>query len=221
MRHNPEETGRLNALIEAQERQGDLRLPPEPRLCEALGISRGRLRTLLKRAEDRGQIWRHVGKGTFIGARPTMREDAMQNLSVSVGDLFEARAVVEPQLAAQAALHATTQDVAAMETLLTEMEATGSFMEWKRLDAQLHRLIAQATHNALLLLLYDMLRSPMRWGLEARLEEVYGNPPGPRDAANAQHREIVATIAANNPVKAEVMLRDHIASVRELLFGRP
>lgn len=211
---------RLHALLEAHERIGDLRLPPEPRLCAELGVSRGRLRTLLKRAEDEGRIWRHVGKGTFVGARPPVRDEATQNLPVSVGDLFDARALFEPQLAAQAALHATPQDIDALEAVLGNLETSQSFLEWKRLDARLHRLIAEATHNALLLLLYDTLRSPLRCGPEARLEEVFGKPPGPRASANAQHREIVAAIAAHHPGKAEEVVRAHIDSVRALLFGR-
>jgi DNA-binding FadR family transcriptional regulator len=48
---------RLHAIIDARERDGDLRLPPEPRLCEEIGVSRARLRGLLKRAEDQGLIW--------------------------------------------------------------------------------------------------------------------------------------------------------------------
>lgn len=219
MRCAEDEALRLRALIEAHEREGDLRLPPEPQLCEELGVSRGRLRTLLKHAEDDGLIWRHVGKGTFAGARPTLPEETMQNLSVSAGDLFGARAVIEPQLAAQAALQATPQDVEAMEATLAEMAAARTFLEWKRLDARLHRLIAQATHNTLLLLLYDTLRAPARGGLDARLEEVFSTPPEPRVAANGEHRAIVEAIAQHHPARAEQAMRDHIASVRDMLFG--
>lgn len=220
VQHSDEDSVRLHALIEEHGRGAAARLPAEPKLCEILGVSRSRLRTLLKRAEAEGLIWRHVGKGTFAGTRPPIGAEAMRDLPVSVGDLYDARALIEPQLAAQAALHATPSDIAAMESVLADMAATGSFSEWKRLDAKLHRLIAQATHNALLLLLYDTLHAPMRWGLDARLEEVFGAPPGPRMAANADHSEIVAAIAAHRPGKAEVSMRDHILAVRAFLFGR-
>ncbi|WP_263588030.1 FadR/GntR family transcriptional regulator [Sphingopyxis sp. GC21] len=220
VQHTDDDSVRLHALIEERGRGGVARLPAEPKLCEILGVSRSRLRTLLKRAEAEGLIWRHVGKGTFAGARPPIGTEAMRDLPVSVGDLFDARALIEPQLAAQAALHANPSDIAAMEVVLADMAATRSFAEWKRLDAKLHRLIAHATHNALLLLLYDTLHAPMRWGLDARLEEVFGAPPGPRTAANADHSAVVAAISAHHPGKAEELMRDHIVSVRSFLFGR-
>lgn len=210
---------RLRELIETRERDGNLRLPPEPRLCEEIGVTRARLRTLLKRAEGQGLIWRHVGRGTFVGPRPTVREEAVEDLSVSVDDLFDARVLLEPQLAAQAALHATPQDIEAMEGVLGAMRTAPSFQEWKRLDARLHRLIALATHNALLVLLHDTLRVPVRLGLEARLEEVFSTPPQPRTATNDEHRAIVDAIATPYPAKAEQLMREHILSVRDQLFG--
>ena len=47
-------------------RQGD-RLPPEHEVATMLGISRGTLRSALRRLEDRGEIVRRQGSGTFVG----------------------------------------------------------------------------------------------------------------------------------------------------------
>ena len=198
---------------------GDLRLPPEPKLCEALVMSRGRLRTVLKRLEDEGLIWRHVGKGTFIGPRQIKVDDGNWSSSISVDNLMEARLVLEPQLAAQAALHATPADIAAMEQCLAEMEKPGPFVPWKRLDERLHRTIAEATHNILLLMLYDTMRAQLRVNLDARMEEVFAPMADSRHDTDSEHRQLVEAVRTHNPGKAEQLMREHLRSVRTRLFG--
>jgi DNA-binding GntR family transcriptional regulator len=65
-----ETVARLRAYIEGGQLTVDSRLPPERELSRALGVSRAGLRQALAVLESEGQIWRHVGKGTFIGTRP-------------------------------------------------------------------------------------------------------------------------------------------------------
>jgi DNA-binding GntR family transcriptional regulator len=53
-------------LAAGRYRQGD-RLPPEHEVATMLGISRGTLRSALHRLEERGEIVRRQGSGTFVG----------------------------------------------------------------------------------------------------------------------------------------------------------
>lgn len=215
-----DDVARLREYIEGRAAKGgDLRLPPEPKLCDALDMSRGRLRTVLKRLEDEGLIWRHVGKGTFIGARQLKVDDGNWSSSISVDNLMDARLVLEPQLAAQAAVHATPADIAALQQCLTEMQAPGPFMPWKRLDERLHRTIAEATHNALLLMLYDTMRAQVRVNLDARMEEVFAPMTDSRHGTDNEHLLLVDAIRTHNPGKAEQFMREHLQSVRTRLFG--
>jgi GntR family transcriptional regulator len=55
-----------NWLAGGRYRQGD-RLPPEQEVATMLGISRGTLRSALRRLEERGEIVRRQGSGTFVG----------------------------------------------------------------------------------------------------------------------------------------------------------
>lgn len=211
---------RLREYIEGHvANSGDLRLPPEPKLSEALGVSRGRLRTVLKRLEDEGLIWRHVGKGTFIGPKHGTPNDENLSFSISVDDIMDARLVLEPQLAAQAAVHATATDIAAMEQCLADMATTAPFMPWKRLDEHLHRIIAESTHNALLVMLYDTMRVQVRVNLDARMEDVFTSQTGPRHDTDGEHHLLVDAIRTHNPARAEQLMREHLRSVRVRLFG--
>lgn len=217
---NEDEITRLRVYIDALEEGGETRLPPEPKLSAALGVTRSRLRTLLQQLEQEGAIWRHVGKGTFVGARQAaVIDDARLIAAISVSDVFNARLLVEPQLAAQAAIHATPADIATMDECLAEMGAATGFPQWKRLDDRLHRLIATATHNPLLLILYDTLCSKTRRGMDARVREVFGPLPQPRKGTDEQHGACVAGIKAHAPERAERAMRDHINAVRSSLFG--
>jgi DNA-binding FadR family transcriptional regulator len=209
---------RLRTFVDETAQRGEERLPPEPSLSEVLGVSRGRLRTLLKKLEDEGAIWRHVGKGTFVGPRQLVDGPGL-SASFSVDDIFHARLVLEPQLAAEAAVHATLEDIDLMETCLDEMKLVGSLLQWKRLDERLHRLIAQATHNVLLLTIYDTLRAQMKFTLDRRIEQVFGAEPGPKDDTDAEHRRVVDAIRDHDPVAAETSMSQHLRSVRGKLFG--
>lgn len=215
-----DDVARLRQYIEERiAHGGDMRLPPEPKLGELMDVSRGRLRTVLKRLEDDGLIWRHVGKGTFVGPRQMKTQDDAWSASISVDDLMDARLVLEPQLAAQAALHATPADITAMEQCLVEATATAPFMPWKRLDERLHRTIAEATHNQLLLVLYDTMRAQLRVSLDGRMAEVFNDMAGPRQDTEGEHRHLIDAIRAHNPGRAEQLMREHLGSVRTRLFG--
>ncbi|RVD51741.1 GntR family transcriptional regulator, partial [Mesorhizobium sp. M2D.F.Ca.ET.140.01.1.1] len=58
----------LQAYLAQMDLSGETRLPAERELCESLGVSRGDLRKALAVLEKDGRIWRHVGKGTFVGS---------------------------------------------------------------------------------------------------------------------------------------------------------
>src|SRR4051812_14429127 len=60
----------LRAYLAQKEHAPSTRLPPERVLSEILGVTRNELRKALAVLEAQGELWRHVGKGTFVGARP-------------------------------------------------------------------------------------------------------------------------------------------------------
>ncbi len=66
---------RLKRFIRESSFEHNARLPPERELCGILGVTRGELRKALADLESDGLIWRHVGRGTFIGSRPVLNLD--------------------------------------------------------------------------------------------------------------------------------------------------
>jgi GntR family transcriptional regulator len=70
-----------NWLASGRHRLGD-RLPPENTLASMLGISRGTLRTALRRLEETGEIVRRQGSGTFVAdvGRPAGFREGLEKL---------------------------------------------------------------------------------------------------------------------------------------------
>ncbi|KPF89740.1 GntR family transcriptional regulator [Novosphingobium sp. AAP83] len=209
---------RLRTFLDETVERGEQRLPPEPRLSEEIGVSRGRLRTLLRKLEEEGAIWRHVGKGTFVGPRNHANLSAAA-VPYSMDDLLQARIVLEPQLASVAAMHSTPDDIALMDACLAEMQLSTSMLQWKRLDERLHHAIANATHNPLLLMLYDTLRAQTQVTYDRRIEEVLNSDSRPKQSSQNEHGEVVEAIRNHDPVAAENAMRSHLKTVKALLFG--
>jgi GntR family transcriptional regulator len=73
-------------LATGRHRPGE-RLPPEQELSGRLGISRGTLRTALRRLEESGEIVRRQGSGTFVGATSSSNLDEGLERLVSYTEL--------------------------------------------------------------------------------------------------------------------------------------
>jgi GntR family transcriptional regulator len=79
-------------LATGRHREGE-RLPPEQELSAHLGISRGTLRTALRRLEQSGEIVRRQGSGTYVGrSTPSSLDEGLEKL-VSYSELARRRGV--------------------------------------------------------------------------------------------------------------------------------
>ena len=79
-------------LATGRHRSGE-RLPPEQELSGRLGISRGTLRTALRRLEENGEIVRRQGSGTFVGPSKAWSLDEGLEKLVSYTELARRRGV--------------------------------------------------------------------------------------------------------------------------------
>jgi DNA-binding GntR family transcriptional regulator len=79
-------------LATGRHRPGE-RLPPEQELSAHLGISRGTLRTALRRLEESGEIVRRQGSGTYVGRSPSTTLDEGLEKLVSYSELARRRGV--------------------------------------------------------------------------------------------------------------------------------
>ena len=210
----------LRAFIAQQDPEGDTRLPPERDLCESLGVSRGELRKALAILESEGHLWRHVGRGTFIGQRPVDESDIGTITSrTNPGEVMRARILLEPILAREAALNATAADIAEMRLCLTQARRAETWRQYESWDNRFHRAVAQAARNTLMVGLFDTLNAVRRAVVWGRLR-ANAKAPNPDHHSFAEHDAIVKAIETRDIKEAENAMSTHLASVERNLQKR-
>jgi DNA-binding FadR family transcriptional regulator len=197
------------------------RLPAERELARELGVTRTELRKALATLEAEGQLWRHVGKGTFLGHRPLDAVSAVSDMArrTSPAEVMRARLTIEPEIARLAALNATPAHVAELRACLAKSRRAETWRKYEGWDNRLHRLIGEATRNSLLVGLLDTLsavRRAVTWG-RLRAEPVR---PASDHHSFAEHEAIVDAIEDRDLSRAAAAMRLHLLSVERNLLAR-
>jgi len=211
--------GRLRSYLADSNLELNSRLPPERTLSRQLGVSRNLLRKALAELEAEGQIWRHVGRGTFVGSRPLESASDIDYVSshTTPRELMEARFLIELGLARLAAGHATNADIRELEHCIRKTKSATDWRVYEIWDTNLHRTIAAAAHNTCLMALFDTLNAVKRAVVWARPREV----PLARKLDHhsfAEHDAIISAIIGRDPARAEAAMRRHLESVRDRLM---
>jgi DNA-binding FadR family transcriptional regulator len=194
------------------------RLPPERELVRLFGVTRTELRKALAALEGDGLIWRHVGRGTFIGARPVRNLEDMAFLGqlASPAQVLEARLAIEPELARLATLHGTKADFDRIRSCSQRARDAIDWRSYEAWDNKLHLAVASATRNKLLYHLFETL-NVVRRSIVWRQARATAGPP-PDHFSFDQHDAIAAAIEAQDPAAAAGAMRDHLRSVREAVL---
>jgi DNA-binding FadR family transcriptional regulator len=183
-------------------------LPPEPVLCEALGVSRTVVREAIKSLVAKGLI----STGPKVGTRVLTDEQwnwfdpDVITWQAQVGltpqflrDLQELRAVVEPAAVRMAAEKATAADIADMEDAYQGMkyaiEHGGDYVVH---DLRFHQGLLTASHNRMLIQMGKALSALLRTSFElsTRVKD------GPRSSLPL-HRAVLDAVISRSPAKAE------------------
>ncbi|MDI3340524.1 MAG: FadR/GntR family transcriptional regulator [Sphaerobacter sp.] len=202
-------------------RPGD-RLPPERDLADQLQVSRASLREALRGLEIAGIIESRHGGGTYVrdGFSSGLISPLALVLEASgdlLGDLWEVRIIVEPDLAALAALRATPEHIAALEEVVRQQAAELAHPEEDRathLDRQFHVALAQASENAVAVQVIQLMNRVLQGG-----RRHFHASPERRRRAYHWHQEILGAIRARQPDAARDAMLRHLREVEEFILG--
>lgn len=187
----------------------DQRLPPgtklsEAALCEAFNVGRMRIRQSLLLLASREVVDLLPNRGAFV-ASPTAEQ---------AREVFEARLMIEPNVARLAVERASDDDLTRLaQHLKLEHEAHQGVKrrEAIRLSGQFHVLLAEIADNGVTLRMVKELvtRTSLIIG-------IFGSP-GVSNCRDEDHDEIFAAFRSRNLDAAARLMSDHLRHIQEHL----
>jgi len=195
------------AIVTGRHPVGSL-LPPEPMLCEELGVSRTVIREAVKSLIAKGLLV----TGPKVGTR-VLTEDHWNWFDPDVvawqsraglsrellRDLQELRRVVEPAAVRFAAERATPQDIAEIEAAYAGMKRSiDEGGDYVSSDLRFHQGLLRACHNRMVGQMSKALGALLRTSFEISTSR----PRGPAQSLPL-HRAVLDAVIARSPAAAE------------------
>ena len=183
-------------------------LPPEPMLCDELGVSRTVVREAVKSLIAKGLLVTGPKLGTRVLAQDQWNwfdPDVVAWQSAAglsrefLRDLQELRRLVEPAAVRLAAERATPQDIAEIEAAYAGMKlAIEQGGDYVSSDLRFHQGLLRACHNRMLAHMSKALGALLRTSFEISTTR----PDGPASSLHL-HRAVLDAVIARAPQKAE------------------
>jgi GntR family transcriptional repressor for pyruvate dehydrogenase complex len=197
---------------------GDV-LPSERELAQKFGVSRGSVRDAIRSLELIGLLEPQQGRGTVV-CEPTANAVAGPLAAVItqkrklVGELLDFRKIIEPPLAARAAVHATAGQIAEIKQTLerqTEKLRNGEMAIEE--DNKFHYQIAMAADNSIVFRILDVLMDMLRETRQRSLQ-TSGRP----QKSLAGHRRILAALERHDPAASQSAMLCHIEEIEKIVL---
>jgi GntR family transcriptional repressor for pyruvate dehydrogenase complex len=201
----------IRGMIENGTLQAGDKIPPEREFARTLKISRASLRTGIGYLAAMGVMKIRHGVGTFVeDGPPEFSKASLSLMSVLHGfqtwQMFEARIILESQVAALAADRGQEEHHAAMAEEVAEMFALlDSPADYLIHDLLFHRIISQASGNPILAALIETITS----ALYDKRRKTVERSTIRRESAE-MHREIYRAIRARKPQEAHRLMDEHL-----------
>ncbi len=210
----------IRTMIESGQFSADGRLPTERELSTTMNVGRRAVQRALEVLETEGIVWRHQGKGTFVGQRP----DPTRTLAAKIIDetdpisVMEARLAIEPSLAELCAKRATAEDVTKMRHLADRTAGSEDSDAVELWDGALHRVIARVAGNRTLMAaftLLDHVRTEYVW----QSQRHRARSPEKATQYKHQHSTIIDAIEAGDGDAARSAMTAHLELLLENLVS--
>ncbi len=189
------------------------RLPAERDLAAQWGVSRSSLREAVIALEVEGAIEVRTGSGIYVtplALNPAPRPATTGPADWGPLEVMQARELMESEMAALAAAHASRSDLQALAKALTQMKKeVGRNQVPRHGDEAFHMAIAKACGNSVLL---DTLHGywQARNGVIFERLSDYFEKPASWQAALAEHETIYQALCEHDAPAAKRAMKHHL-----------
>jgi GntR family transcriptional repressor for pyruvate dehydrogenase complex len=167
----------------------------------------------------KGLIRIEKGRGIFVKAlsADTVSDPLHQYLKYKIEknyalDVIHARQIIEPSIAAFAALHRTEEDIELMHANIYRLiNYDGEFDGLAKLDMDFHLQIAHASHNQVMPLILD----PIHRLMPEIKKSVYATNDHAKESAIEWHSKIVDMIVRADAEGARLTMQQHLEIAEE------
>lgn len=175
----------------------------QEKLAEELVVSRTPVREALLRLEQEG-ILTAVDRGGFAIRQTTPRE---------IAELYQAREAIEGYCSAALAIHARPEQLAELEDVIRQVEATtpADVAAYYTANRQIHRAFVEATGNHHLLEMFDAM-----WNRSLSFQAFRLMKPAQLDLTLTGHLSLLDNIRSGDPVAANRAMIAHIRDGMQL-----
>ncbi len=205
-------------LIDAGEIPTGGRLPPERELAEKFKVSRPTIREAIIALEALGRVQVKTGSGVYVLEHHSISGNGFDHISPF--ELTESRALIEGEAVALAASHISDEELEELEKSLYEMalENEQGDLASGEADEKFHRIISQATRNAMLVSIIEHM-----WHVRNNAPQVFKAYKAicEQDGARRveEHREIFEALKAKNARAARAAMHEHFTRILNKLIA--
>lgn len=199
-------------ILEENLKPGD-KLPNETVLCQRLNVGRSSLREAMRALASRNIVTIRQGSGTYIASSTGVADDPLglsfiNNKKKLIHDLMEIRFLLEPSIAALAAMHADDTEIKKICKLCDDVEELlKAHKDHSDKDIELHTAIALSSKNIVVPRLVPVIFRSIPLLIESTGNTLCNE-------SIESHREIADAIAAHDAVRA------HDAMYLHLVYNR-
>jgi len=178
----------------------------ENKLADEMGVSRTPVREAIRQLELEGFVIMVPRKGAYVA------EISLTDIQ----EVYEIRTALEVLASGLAAERATTEEIEDMERCLVreaEVLETEDILKTVEADVDLHELVYQASRNARLMGLLNMLREQIY-----RMRVVSTSLPGRKAKSLSFHKELVEAIGRRDAARAEEIAALHMQHAEQSML---